>query len=96
MTSMKITGDMKQYTQFQAAESLTQPNTNTGVGVELATAMSLSKSLNETTAPTATSGLSNNEEVFKTINQLHELKTKGIISENEFEAKKADLLSRIK
>ncbi|NUM57486.1 MAG: SPFH domain-containing protein [Bdellovibrionaceae bacterium] len=96
MTSMKIAGDMKQYTQFQAAESLTQPNTNTGVGVELAAAMSLSKSLGETTVAAPTSGGGNNEDVFKTISQLHELKTKGIISENEFEAKKADLLSRIK
>lgn len=101
MTSMKITGDMKQYTQFQAADSLGKGAGVGGgnAGVEMATAIamgqSLGSTLNKTLGETASSGESN-DDVFKTINQLHELKSKGIITEQEFEAKKADLLKKIK
>lgn len=35
------------------------------------------------------------DEVLKTINQLYELKSKGILSETEFEAKKTELLKRL-
>lgn len=101
MTSMKITGDMKQYTQFQAADSLGKGAGASGgnAGVEMATAIamgqSLGSSLNKTLSESASSGESN-DDVFKTINQLHDLKAKGIITEQEFETKKADLLKKIK
>lgn len=101
MTSMKITGDMKQYTQFQAADSLGKGAGVGGgnAGVEMATAIamgqSLGSTLNKTLGETASSAESN-DDVFKTINQLHDLKAKGIITEQEFEAKKADLLKKIK
>lgn len=101
MTSMKITGDLKQYTQFQAADSLGKgPGAGgSNAGVEMATAIamgqSLGSSLNKNLSETASSGESN-DDVFKTINQLHDLKSKGIITEQEFEAKKADLLKKIK
>jgi membrane protease subunit (stomatin/prohibitin family) len=101
MTSMKITGDMKQYTQFQAADSLGKGAGASGgnAGVEMATAIamgqSLGSSLNKTLSESTSSGESN-DDVFKTINQLHDLKSKGIITEQEFETKKADLLKKIK
>lgn len=100
MSSMKITGDMKQYTQFQAADSLGKGGNSGGnAGVEMATAIamgqSLGSSLNKSLNDNGSSGESN-DDIFKTINQLHDLKTKGILSEQEFEAKKIDLLKRIK
>lgn len=101
MSSMKITGDMKQYTQFQAADSLGKDQRGGGasVGVEMATAMamgqSLGASLNKTLGASEVVSGAGNDEIFKTINQLHELKTKGIISEQEFESKKTDLLKKI-
>lgn len=101
MTSMKITGDMKQYTQFQAADSLGKGAGVSGgnAGVEMATAIvmgqSLGSSLNKSLSESTSSGESN-DDVFKTINQLHDLKSKGIITEQEFETKKADLLKKIK
>lgn len=93
MSSLKITGDMKQYTQFQAADSLTKGGSSSA-GVELATALALgqtvSKSIN------ASDQGPSNDDVLKTIGQLHDLKTKGVISESEFEVKKAELLKQIK
>jgi membrane protease subunit (stomatin/prohibitin family) len=95
MSSMKITGDMKQYTQFQAADSLTKEGGGSSAGVELATALALgqtvSKSINSSNEPGPT-----NDDVLKTIGQLHDLKTKGVISESEFEAKKTELMKQIK
>ncbi len=92
MSSMKISGDMKQYTQFQAADSLTK-GTGSSAGVELATALALGQNMGKTIGGDVGSG---NDDVVKTINQLHDLKTKGVLSEAEFEAKKAELLKQIK
>lgn len=97
MSSMKITGDMKQYTQFQAADSLTKEGGGGGssAGVELATALALgqtvSKSINASNEPGPT-----NDDILKTISQLHDLKAKGVISETDFETKKTELMKQIK
>lgn len=100
MTSMRITGDMKQYTQFQAADSIGKGTGASGgnPGVEMATAIVMGQSLGTSLTKNLSdsSAGESNEDVFKTINQLHDLKTKGIITEQEFEAKKADLLKKIK
>lgn len=100
MASVKITGDLKQYTQFQAADSIGKNTGGSGgasVGVEMATAMAMGQSMGASLNKNLSSqDGDSNDEVFKTINQLHDLKTKGILSEQEFEVKKADLLKKIK
>ncbi|MBL7554482.1 MAG: SPFH domain-containing protein [Bdellovibrionaceae bacterium] len=95
MASMKISGDMKQYTQFQTAESLTKEGGGSSAGVELATALALGQTVAKSMG-TADTGGPNNDDVLKTISQLHDLKSKGVISEAEFETKKAELLKQIK
>ncbi|MCB0371116.1 MAG: SPFH domain-containing protein [Bdellovibrionales bacterium] len=99
MASMRITGDMKQYTQFQAADSLANGNSSSSgasVGVEMAAAMAMGQTLSKTMSSSSNGEAVDNDEVFKSINQLHDLKTKGIITEQEFESKKTELLKRIK
>jgi hypothetical protein len=95
MGSMKITGDMKQYTQFQAADSLTKEGHGSSAGVELATALALGQNVAKSMGSGESSGPSN-DDVLKTIGQLHDLKAKGVISELEFESKKSELLKQIK
>ncbi len=95
MGSMKITGDMKQYTQFQAADSLTKEGNGSSAGVELATALALGQNVAKSMGSGDSSGPTN-DDVLKTIGQLHDLKTKGVISESEYESKKAELLKQIK
>jgi membrane protease subunit (stomatin/prohibitin family) len=95
MGSMKISGDLKQYTQFQAADSLTKEGHGTSAGVELATALALGQNVAKSMGSGDTGGPTN-DDVLKTIGQLHDLKTKGVISESEFESKKAELLKQIK
>lgn len=41
------------------------------------------------------SAVPNNEDIFETINKLSELKNRGILSQEEFDAKKEELLSRL-
>lgn len=95
MGSMKITGDMKQYTQFQAADSLTKEGGGgSSAGVELATALALGQNVAKSMGSGSSS--QDNDAILKTIGQLHDLKTKGILSEAEFESKKAELMKQIK
>lgn len=95
MSSMRISGDMKQYTQFQVADSLTKSGSGSSAGVELATALALGQSVSKSLSSGSEAG-STNDDVLKTIGQLHELKSKGILSESEYETKKAELLKQIK
>lgn len=95
MSSMKISGDMKQYTQFQAADSLTKTGGGSSAGVELATALALGQTVSKSLG-SANDGGPSNDDVLKTIGQLHDLKSKGVISESEFESKKSELLKQIK
>ncbi|MBL7545183.1 MAG: SPFH domain-containing protein [Bdellovibrionaceae bacterium] len=98
---MKITGNMKDYTQFQTAESLTKGGTGAGTsaGIELAAALAMGQNMAKSFQGSESgggSGADANEGILKTINQLHDLKTKGVISDAEFETKKAELLKQIK
>ena len=45
--------------------------------------------------PSANNGGGNAQDIFATIERLAELRTKGVLDETEFQAKKAELLSRL-
>lgn len=92
MTSMKITNDMNQFTQFQVAQSLTKTGGgSSSAGVELATALALGNKVSQNLDSNHS-----NDDILKTIQQLHDLMSKGILSQQEFDIKKADLLKQIK
>lgn len=94
MASMRMAGDLRNYAQFQAADSISLAAQNEGgaagagasMGVGMAMAQSMTNSLNTGTA----------EDPMKTIQKLHELMKAGAITEAEFNAKKAELLSKVK
>ena len=46
-------------------------------------------------APAAASGTASESDIFATIEKLAGLRAKGFISDDEFNAKKAELLSRL-
>jgi len=97
--SMKMVGDLRQYAQFQAAESLPIAAANeggmAGVGAGLGAGVGIGQAFASAfgAAPNSTSGGA--EDPFETLNKLHELMTKGIITQAEFEAKKTELLKKI-
>lgn len=105
--SMRIVGNLQNYTQFQAAESIQTAAANPGgiagagvglgagiaMGQQMAAAMS---GLGGTTAGHAAAKAQSADEVLATIERLHGLVGKGVITQAEFDQKKAELLAMIR
>jgi len=94
--SMRVVGDLKQYTQFQAADSLSAAASNpggaAGVGAGMAAGMAMGEAMKDALAAGANATA---EDPMVTLEKLHGLMTKGILSQAEFDAKKAELLKKI-
>ncbi len=97
-SAMHILGDMKHYTQFEAAESLPEAAANpggvagagAGMGAGLAMAQAIGGALG---APSAAAPAS---DPVAMIERLSGLLQKGVLTQAEFDAKKAELLQQIR
>ena len=108
-TQMKMVGDMNQFTQFQAAKSMEDAAKNGGnmaqPGMDMANLMMSNMMMQQMQNQQQNQGGQQNQaggqkemsrdEIMKTLKELGELKTAGILSEEEFDAKKKDLLARL-
>lgn len=96
VASMQMVGDLKRYAQFQAADSLptaaANPGGPAGVGAGLAAGMAMGQSMTSAFSP---QGGEPAEDPIATISKLHDLLTKGILTQAEFDAKKTELLKKI-
>ena len=105
---MGLIGDMSRYTQYQTAQSIPIAAANEGglagagagigagltIGQTMASAMSssmASPTQPQAPRPTAESAA----DITALLEKLHDLMTKGVLSKEEFEAKKADLLKKL-
>ena len=103
---MGMIGDMQRYTQFQVANSIpaaaANPGGLAGIGAGLATGVAMGQAMTQAIgqaiqpagAPAAAAP-AKPEDVAQLLEKLHDLKTKGILTEDEFNTKKAELLKRI-
>lgn len=102
---MGLVGDLSRLTQYQAAQSISIAAANeggiAGVGAGLGAGMALGQAMTDAMRPgaagvagKAASG-DTNTETLALIEKLHDLMTKGVLSQNEFEAKKAELLQKL-
>jgi len=103
---MNMVGDMARYTQFQVASSIPTAAANeggvagagAGLGAGLAMGQAMARSLGQT-APNAggAAGVAADsaQDVVQLLEKLHDLKTKGVLTEEEFNVKKADLLKKL-
>lgn len=101
-SSMKMVGDVHKYAQFQAADSISIAAQNeggaagagAGMGVGLAIGQTMSAALSGTggSAPAAAPAA---EDPMALLGKLHDLMTKGVLTQAEFDAKKAELLKKI-
>lgn len=100
-SSMNVIGDLDRFVKFQSANAI-----ETAAGVEggmagigagaaagMAIAQGLAGSVSGGAAPAAAAP---QEDAFAQIEKLHKLLTVGAISQTEFDAKKTELLSRIR
>ena len=105
-SSMRVLGDMRQYTQFEAAESLRTAAANPGgvaaagaglgAGMMMAQAMGGMAPAQGATAPASGAAGEAVADPVAMIERLAGLLGKGILTQAEFDAKKAELLSQIR
>lgn len=103
-SSMRVVGDLNQYTKFQTAEAIRdaaqQDGGMAGLGAGMAASAAMAAAMannNGTAAPAAPAAApAADVDPFEQVEKLHKLLTLGAISQQEFDAKKAELLSRIK
>ncbi len=100
-SSMRIVGDLKQYTQFEAADALKDAAANSGgvagagagLGAGLAMAQAIGGAMNAAAPPAAPAA---DSDPVAMIERLGGLLQKGILTQAEFDAKKAELLRQIR
>lgn len=105
-SSMRMLGDLGKYTQFQTAESMMaaaqNPNgggaasAGVGMGAGLAMGQAMSQSIAGTMGNASGMQGAQAEDPIALIEKLHDLMKKGVLGEEEFNAKKAELLKRVK
>lgn len=96
-SSMRVLGDLDRYVKFQAAEGIEKAagadGGIAGIGAGIAAAASLGGAMAQGLAPTAAVPA---EDPFAVIEKLHKLVGMGALTQAEFDAKKAELLARIR
>ena len=100
--SMRIVGDVGKYAQYETADSIStaaaNPSGAAGVGAGLGAGMAIGQTMaaNLAGAPRPSAAPAEVADPVKAIEQLHDLLVKGILTQAEFDAKKAELLQRIR
>ena len=101
-SSMNLVGDVNKYAQFQAADSIKDAAQNpgglAGAGVGIGAGAALGKAMTEAMSGTSggnQGGSQAEEDPFQLLEKLQGLLDKGIINQEEFDTKKADILKRI-
>jgi membrane protease subunit (stomatin/prohibitin family) len=108
---MNMIGDMGRYTQYQVANSIPLAAQNegglagigAGAGAGLALGQAMAQAMTPSAqpspagapAPAAATSAPSSDDIMATLEKLHGLMTKGVISQQEFDAKKAELLQKL-
>ena len=94
--SMGMLGDLQRYTQYQVASSIPDAARNEGglaaLGAGFGFGQMIGQSVCGATAPAAAAGA---DEIVATLEKLHALVGKGVLSQAEFDAKKEELLKKL-
>jgi membrane protease subunit (stomatin/prohibitin family) len=101
MTNMNMVDDMQKFQQFQQAQAIEKAAENPGGGAGEGIGMGMGfgmahMMMNQQNKSEESSGKAQTrEEIMATLKELGELKEAGIVTEEEFNAKKKELLSRL-
>ena len=101
-SSMRVVGDLNQYTRFQTADSIDEAAAASGgvagMGAGLAIGQQMGAAIGGASVQPAAPAAPNaggGEDVFAQIEKLHKLQTIGAITQEDYDAKKAALLARL-
>jgi membrane protease subunit (stomatin/prohibitin family) len=102
---MDVLGDMRRLTQYNTAQSIPIAAANeggpAGIGAGLGAGLTIGQTMASSLVDAVKGGAAapappqKAEDIPALLEKLHELLTKGILSQEEFDAKKAELLKRI-
>jgi membrane protease subunit (stomatin/prohibitin family) len=100
-SSMRVVGDLDRFVRFQSAQAIEtaagQSGGVAGAGAGMAAGLAIGQSMAGGIGATpATPAAAPGEDAYAQIEKLHKLVTIGAITQEEFDAKKAELLSRIR
>ncbi|MDQ8754617.1 SPFH domain-containing protein [Sphingosinicella sp. LHD-64] len=105
-SSMRVLGDLDKYARFQTAEAIetaaANPGGIAGIGAGAAAGMAIGQAMAGGLTPAApaqavpAAPAAPQEDAFAQVEKLHKLLTIGAITQEEFDAKKAELLGRIR
>ncbi|MEM6965117.1 MAG: SPFH domain-containing protein, partial [Bacteroidota bacterium] len=109
MTNMNMVDDLNKFQQFQTAQAMEKaaenPSGGGSEGIGMGMGFGMAKMMMDQQNPAANPAASatnpasskaqTRAEILDTLKQLGELKTAGILSDEEFEAKKKELLARL-
>jgi membrane protease subunit (stomatin/prohibitin family) len=103
LSSMRMFGDLQKYAQFQTADSIStaaaNPGGAAGAGVGLGAGLAMGQTMAQAMGVGAMGGgggTAGADDPIAMIEKLGALKAKGILSQEEFDKKKAELLAKIK
>lgn len=99
-SSMRVVGNLDQYAKFQTADAIgvaaANPGGLAGIGATAAAGLAIGQQMAAGLAGgAATPAAQPAEDPYAQIERLHKLVTIGALSQDEFEAKKAELLAKI-
>lgn len=108
-SSMSLLGDLNKYAQFQAADAISAAAKNPGgiagagvgvgagvaLGQVMAQALGGASPVSQQQAQEHVSQAAASQDAVAMLGKLHELLTQGVLSQAEFDAKKAELLKKI-
>lgn len=100
VSSMRIVGDLQKYAQFQTADSISiaaeNPGGVAGAGAGIGAGMAMGQMMMNNMGTNVISGGVTQEDPLQTLEKLGDLLKKGIITQQEFDNKKTELLGKIK
>lgn len=104
-TQMKMVGDLNEFMKFQAANAVEKSaenpsggNAGMDMGTGLAMGQMMANMVNQSTQQTPQSNAApemSKDEIMKLLKDLGELKANGILTEEEFNSKKTELLAKL-
>ncbi len=100
-TSMRLVGNLQAYSQFQTADSIAiaaaNPNGGAGAGVGIGAGIGMGQIMAQNMMhPSGNAASAPQEDPIQQIEKLGELFKKGVLTQAEFDNKKAELLNKIK
>ena len=100
--SMRLVGDLNKYTQFQTAEAISvaaaNPGGLAGACVGLGAGLSMAQAMTGQLAGAMNNGGNHaaGDDPLAVLERLHDMVAKGIVTQAEYDAKKAELLGKIR